>query len=263
MDDINSYSFAATKPQDIIEDLKKKITDDYPSIDDIDYSIKYVSEALSDYASPAMYFMPQLDNPDINSIYINQTDTTDSDIYPTLAHEGYPGHLYQTQYFLKTNPCLLRSLIKPGGYVEGWASYVEVHSYEYGNGSYELNTIAKCNYALILCLHAMGDIGVNYYGWDEARLSSFLSNWGFSDVDTAHSMYTSLIANPGNYCKYVLGFIGFEELKKQVQNDLGSNFSLTEFHRYILEMGPVQFDILFSNLKEWEKNLVVVSSRAA
>ncbi len=263
MDDINSYSFAATKPQDIIEDLKKKITDDYPSIDDIDYSIKYVSEALSDYASPAMYFMPQLDNPDINSIYINQTDTTDSDIYPTLAHEGYPGHLYQTQYFLKTNPCLLRSLIKPGGYVEGWASYVEVHSYEYGNGSYELNTIAKCNYALILCLHAMGDIGVNYYGWDEARLSSFLSNWGFSDVDTAHSMYTSLIANPGNYCKYVLGFIGFEELKKQVQNDLGSNFSLKEFHRYILEMGPVQFDILFSNLKEWEKNLVVVSSRAA
>ncbi len=263
IDDFDLYSFNTTNPQDIIEELKDKITDDYPSLENVDYSIKYVSEALCDYASPAMYFMPQLDNPDINSIYINQSDTTDSDIYPTLAHEGYPGHLYQTQYFLRTNPCLLRSLIKPGGYVEGWASYVEVHSYEYGSGSYELNTLAKCNYALILCLHAMGDIGVNYYGWDEARLSSFLSNWGFSGVDTAHSMYTALIANPGNYCKYVLGFIGFEELKKQAQNDLGNNFSLKEFHRYILEMGPVQFDILFSNLKEWENGLVIISSRAA
>ena len=55
----------------------------------------------------------------------------------------------------------------------------------------------------------------------------------------------------------------FEELKKQAQNDLGSNFSLKEFHRYILEMGPVQFDILFSYLKQWENSLVVVSSRAA
>lgn len=262
-DAFSSYSFGTSNPQDIIEELKQKMSDDYPALDDIDYSIKYVSEALCDYASPAMYFMPQLDNPDINSIYINKTGTTDSYIYPTLAHEGYPGHMYQTQYFLKTNPCLIRSLIKPGGYVEGWASYIEVHSYEYGKESPELNTLAKCNYALILCLHAMGDIGVNYYGWDEARLSSFLSNWGYSDVDTAHSIYTALIANPGNYCKYVLGFIGFEELKKQAQNDLGSNFSLKEFHRYILEMGPVQFDILFSYLKQWENSLVVVSSRAA
>lgn len=263
IDKFSSYKFSLTAPADIIEDLKKRITDDYPLLDDVDYNIKYVSDALTDYASPAMYFMPQIDNPDINSIYINSAGTDNSDLYPTLAHEGYPGHLYQTQYFLKCNPCSLRSIIKPGGYVEGWASYVEVHSYEYNDNSYELNTLAQCNYATILCLHACGDIGVNYYGWDEARLSSFLSNWGFDSPDTAHSMYTALIANPGNYCKYVLGFIGFEELKKQAIKDLGDDFSLKEFHRYILETGPVQFDILFSNLKEWENSLVVVSSRAA
>ena len=82
-------------------------------------------------------------------------------------------------------------------------------------------------------------------------------------MDTAYSIYTALIANPGNYCIYVLGFIGFEELKKQSQNDLGSNFSLKEFHRYILQMGHVPFDILFSYFKQWENSLVVVSSRAA
>ena len=264
IDSLSRYSFNMTEPESIIEDLKKRITDDYPELDEAGYSIKYVSDSLRDYASPAMYFMPQIDNPDINSIYINNSGTDSSDIYPVLSHESYPGHMYQTQYFLKTNPSLIRSYIKPGGYMEGWASYVEVHSYEYNNNNNDnLNTLAKCNYALTLCLHAIGDIGVNYYGWDEARLSSYLSNWGFNSPDTAHWMYTALIANPGNYCKYVLGFIGFEELKKQAQKDLGSDFSLKEFHRYILETGPVQFDILFSNLKEWEESLVVVSSRAA
>lgn len=264
IDSLSRYSFNMTEPESIIEDLKKRITDDYPELDEAGYSIKYVSDSLRDYASPAMYFMPQIDNPDINSIYINNSGTDSSDIYPVLSHESYPGHMYQTQYFLKTNPSLIRSYIKPGGYMEGWASYVEIHSYEYNNNNNDdLNTLAKCNYALTLCLHAIGDIGVNYYGWDEARLSSYLSNWGFNSPDTAHWMYTALIANPGNYCKYVLGFIGFEELKKQAQKDLGSDFSLKEFHRYILETGPVQFDILFSNLKEWEESLVVVSSRAA
>lgn len=264
IDSLSRYSFNMTEPESIIEDLKKHITDDYPELDEAGYSIKYVSDSLRDYASPAMYFMPQIDNPDINSIYINNSGTDSSDIYPVLSHESYPGHMYQTQYFLKTNPSLIRSYIKPGGYMEGWASYVEVHSYEYNNNNNDdLNTLAKCNYALTLCLHAIGDIGVNYYGWDEARLSSYLINWGFNSPDTAHWMYTALIANPGNYCKYVLGFIGFEELKKQAQKDLGSDFSLKEFHRYILETGPVQFDILFSNLKEWEESLVVVSSRAA
>lgn len=264
IDSLSRYSFNMTEPESIIEDLKKRITDDYPELDEAGYSIKYVSDSLRDYASPAMYFMPQIDNPDINSIYINNSGTDSSDIYPVLSHESYPGHMYQTQYFLKTNPSLIRSYIKPGGYMEGWASYVEVHSYEYNNNNNDnLNTLAKCNYALTLCLHAIGDIGVNYYGWDESRLSSYLSNWGFNSPDTAHWMYTALIANPGNYCKYVLGFIGFEELKKQAQKDLGSDFSLKEFHRYILETGPVQFDILFSNLKEWEESLVVVSSRAA
>ena len=56
--------------------------------------------------------------------------------------------------------------------------------------------------------------------------------------------------------------LGFEELKKQAQKDLGDNFSLKEFHRYILETGPVRIDILFDYLKNWE-NRLVVSSRAA
>ena len=157
-----TFSFGIDKPDQIIEDLKKKITDDYPALSDVNYNINYVSEALNDYASPAMYFMPQIDNLDINSIYINSTGTDSSDLYPTLAHEGYPGHLYQTQYFASTRPSLIRNVIKPGGYIEGWASYVEVHSYEYAGDNTLLNSLVQCNYALIPCLSAKGDIGLKH-----------------------------------------------------------------------------------------------------
>ncbi|MFQ9895555.1 MAG: DUF885 family protein [Lachnospira sp.] len=75
-----------------------------PQGPDVSYDIKYITEALQDSVSPAMYFLPQLDNLNINSIYINPKGTRCSQLYPTLAHEGYPGHLYQTTYFADSDP---------------------------------------------------------------------------------------------------------------------------------------------------------------
>ena len=53
----------------------------------------------------------------------------DMTLFTTLAHEGYPGHLYQTIYYESTHPDPIRSLLDFGGYVEGWATYAEMGSY--------------------------------------------------------------------------------------------------------------------------------------
>lgn len=254
MDQFESFSFNMEDPKAMIEDLKTRITDDFPALNEVDYDIKYISKSLEDYASPAMYFIPQLDNLNVNSIYINSAGTSDNELYPTLAHEGYPGHLYQTQYFAAGNPDRIRYILEPGGYVEGWASYVEVLAYNYAQtGNESLNRLMGLNYATILCIYAKGDIGVNYYGWTEEELLSFISQWGFNDESVAHEMYYAFISDPANYCKYVLGMLGFEELKSHAENALGSSFVLKDFHQYVLDMGPIQFDILFSNLPAWEE----------
>lgn len=83
----------------ILTDLKSKIKNDFPDAPDVNYSIEYISDSLKDYASPAMYFTPQLDNLSVNSIYINPTESDSNTLYATLAHEGYPGHMYQMTYF--------------------------------------------------------------------------------------------------------------------------------------------------------------------
>ena len=254
LDKFDTFSFNMTDPVGILTDLKKRITDDFPEIPDVNYNIKYVSKALEDYTSPAMYFIPQLDNLDVNSIYINSSGTSASELYPTLAHEGYPGHMYQTQYFAATNPDWIRYILAPGGYVEGWASYVEVLSYNYAQtGNDALNKMYAANYATVLCLYAKGDIGVNYYGWSEDDVYRFISQYGFDDKSVAHEMYYAFVSDPGNYCKYVLGMLGFEQLKTKAQSELSDKFNLKNFHQYILDMGPVQFDILFNNLDAWIK----------
>ena len=247
---MSTFSFGMSDPVAMIEDLKSKISVDFPEIKETSYNVSYVTKSLEDYASPAMYFIPQLDNADVNSIYINNAGR--EEIYPTIAHEGYPGHLYQTQYFINSNPYWIRYVLAPRGYMEGWASYVEVLSYSFANtGNESLNKIMGLNYETTLIVYALGDIGVNYLGWDYNKMREYVGQYfNFSEA-SYKNMYNAFIANPGNYTQYAFGMIGIFELREKAKDELGSKFNLKEFHRYILDMGPIQFDILFDNLEPW------------
>lgn len=249
-----SFSFGISNPADIISDLKNKIKEDFPDAPDVDCTINYISDSLKDYASPAMYFTPQLDNISVNSIYINPSESDSNTLYATMAHEGYPGHMYQMTYFTASNPNPIRFILQPNGFVEGWATYCELHSYSYANtGNNKLNSLAAANYATILCLYAKMDIGINYYGWDESNTASFLSDYGF-DSTVAKTIFNSIVSEPANYCKYVLGYIGFSELKETAQSRLGDKFNLKEFHKFIMDLGPVTFDTLNERLDQWIAN---------
>ena len=99
-------------------------------------TIKSVDPSLEAYCSPAFYLTTPMDDTDTNVIYINQKNSPEGlELYTTLAHEGYPGHLYQTVYNNKSftaseeNP--VRQLLWYGGYLEGWALYVEFQAYNY------------------------------------------------------------------------------------------------------------------------------------
>ena len=85
------------------------------------------------------------------------------------------------------------------------------------------------------------------------KILRIISQYGFDDKSVAHEMYYAFVSDPGNYCKYVLGMLGFEQLKTKAQSELSDKFNLKNFHQYILDMGPVQFDILFNNLDAWIK----------
>ena len=113
-------SFPITNPEEILKDLKDDLIKDFPEAVPVNCEIKYVPESLADYLSPAMYLVPPIDSYFNNNIYINGKDEeTLSMIYTTVAHEGYPGHLYQCVYFRDQNPAPIRNIMNFVGYDEG------------------------------------------------------------------------------------------------------------------------------------------------
>lgn len=236
---------ADTDPASILTELKAKLKKSFPTPPSVDTKIKYVQKSMQDYLSPAFYMVPAIDSTTENVIYINQGHLLDDlSLYTTLAHEGYPGHLYQTVYYQSKNPDPIRSLLNCAGYTEGWATYSEMMSYYYAPLSKEQATLLQKNTSVILGMYALADMGIHYEGWKLTDAVSFFHQYGITDAKTIENIYDLIIADPANYLKYYIGYVEFLELKKDAMKAWGNAFTQKKFHKAVLDAGPVPFAIL-------------------
>ena len=239
------FALQDNTPEDYLEDLKKKIRRVFPKVPEVKTEIKFVPREMESYLSPAFYLIPCIDNTEENVIYINRLhDMEKLHLYTTLAHEGYPGHLYQTTYFASTKPNPIRSLLHFGGYVEGWATYAEMCSYYLAPLEKKLAVLAQKNNSLLLGLYARTDIGIHYDGWSLQDTVKFFSKYGIKDKKVIGEIYELIVSTPANYLKYYIGYVEFLELKKEVADKKGKNFSQKEFHKAVLELGPAPFSVV-------------------
>ena len=232
-------------PETILQTLQSKISNAFPSSAEVDVKVKYVPSALEEYLSPAFYLIPAIDNFNENTIYINQGHSlTDINLFTTLAHEGYPGHLYQTTFFANTDPDPVRNLISCSGYVEGWATYAEMCSYYLAPLSKPHATLLQKNNSIILGLYATADIGIHYDGWSLNDTINYFAAYGIEDASIIAEIYNYILGDPANYLKYYVGYLEILELKKEYMNQKETNFSQKEFHKELLELGPAPFEII-------------------
>ena len=250
----NSTSTTITEPTNILKDLKDKINNPDSSfyeickLDSIKYDLKYVEPSLQNYLSPAFYLSPPIDMPEKNTIYVNKSDKfKNQDLYTTLAHEGFPGHLYQNHVFSTTNPSAIRYILSFGGYTEGWATYAEFLSYSYEVADPSLAKALSCSASFSLGLYSLVDIGVNYEGWTPEDTGAFLKHYGFSQPDIQTEIYNSVTESPANYLQYYVGYIEKNELKNLYMEKHSEKNALRNFHEFILKFGPAPFDVI----KKW------------
>lgn len=244
--------YPSADPLETVDLLREQIAGDFAALpEDIHCKVKYVDESLEDSLSPAFYLTAPIDDYRENVIYINQSDDYDlSEAFTTIAHESYPGHLYQNAFFQSTAPAPIRSVISIGGYVEGWGTYAELYSYELAGLDKEVAQLLAQNTLATLCLYAKADIGVNYLGWSQKKLINYLEDFGFS-ASQGVAVYDSMVAEPVSYLQYTLGYLEIQELRQAAKTKLGSNFSLKEFHEFLLSVGPVPFVIVEDRLNQW------------
>lgn len=240
------------QPTKALQILQKKSEKDFPALPEtVSPDIRYVHKSMEAYSSPAFYLTPPLDTGSPNVIYINpSSQTSNLELFTTLSHEGFPGHLYQTVYFGSCDPDDIRYLITSSGYVEGWATYVESYGYQYAAdylddpAASDLTALAWMNRSINLCIYSLMDIGIHYHGWTPDAAASFLKNFGITDTSAVQEIYQYIVETPGNYLKYYLGYLNFLDLRQKWQDTLGEHFDLKKFHQKILETGPVSFPVL-------------------
>lgn len=266
---MNDSLFPYQDAGSMLRDLQDRMQEDFPAFPpestaadaQFTLAVKQVNGSLAPYCAPAFYLTPPLDNLHSNTIYINPLSTSGGlELYTTLAHEGYPGHLYQTVYSglfqRQQNTSPIRQILWHGGYQEGWALYVELLSYDYAAAlarekgledtafAYELE---KYNRSMQLCLYSILDLSIHYDGAPYEQIHRVLQNFGITDPDTTRTVYDYIAEEPAVYLKYYLGYLEVLSLKEKAQALWGEDYSDLRFHRFFLECGSSDF----ATLEEW------------
>ena len=254
---------ALSAPKEIMNTLKNDSLVEFPEIKNISFQLKNVPDALSGTSACAFYLVPPIDSTKDNIIYINKSRVDSNELFSTLAHEGYPGHLYQTNYFLTTNPSPLRTFLHCAGYDEGWGTYAQLYSYnfiEFKNvdeqTTKQLRQLYRDNDLLSLSLSSLCDLYVNYKNYDENALANYLQTYGIGK-DSAQNLYRYVIENPTTYLSYSIGCYELDQLKQTMADSLGKAFKISDFHEAVLNVGSCNFSIL---RQEIEKETEILSN---
>lgn len=229
--------------------LSEQILADFPVPPDVSYRLVNVPSVLESSISPALYLIPPIDSYTDNVIYLNPSKCDAESLFSTLAHEGYPGHLYQNVFFAVQNAHPLRSLLHFPGYDEGYATYAELYSYRYADCTDRVRRYLVAEQVAGLCLYSLTDFMIHSDGASLDTVTEFLADFGLS-AETAEKIYCSECAEPGSYLPYAVGYLEIMQLKKQYFENTKLSATEKDFHTYLLSVGPSPFYLLSEDLQK-------------
>ena len=252
-------AFPLTEPEEMLSDLQIRMKNGFPVSSPVPtVTVKDVVPSLEPYSAPAFYLTTPLGDSDNNVIYINHRNSPQGlELYTTLAHEGFPGHLYQTVYNNRTfsdrnrNPA--RKLLWYGGYLEGWALYVEFLSYDYAANLLEqagqpdaaqMARLEKHTRSLQLCMYTLLDLLIHGEGAGCDQVTEVLGKFGIDSPGACEAIYTYIAEEPCNYPKYYIGYLEILQLQDTARDHWGDAYSDLRFHTFYLEQGTSDFSSL-------------------
>lgn len=234
----------ATTPQDVLKELQEAIKADFPKIRDMEYEMEIVPESMqSIFTAAAAYLNSPVDSNTVKERMLLNSEFSQSS-FLTIAHEGFPGHMYQKQFYKDLNTPIIRQLMDFDGYVEGYANYVENYSAKYSEEKElaELYVIAnQITYAKIL----LTDLEMHYDGKSENKVLLDLQLAFSTDKEGALGIYHQLLHTPALFSKYYGAGFRLYDLRQEVK-DRSKKYTDKEFHSWLLEVGPAPYDIVES-----------------
>lgn len=229
--------------EDVLSYLEGHL-DAFPALDKVYYNVQYLDPSVANDSIVAYYLSPPVDDMRDNVIKINGDNVSDViDLYTTLAHEGFPGHLYQTNYYIQQQPSLLRTQLTMMGYQEGWGMFAEGQALHVSGLSEYASEYQKINIELNYVLSAAVDLGVNGLGWSTKDVSKYLDTLDLNS-SIAKDLYDFATLQPGTILPYGVGVAMFELLENKAKNALGNDFDQKAFNEVLLNDGNRPFEVV-------------------
>ncbi len=246
--------FSTGTAEETLEYLKEHMSE-YPAGPDVSYVCSYLDESVANDSVLAYYLVPTIDDYKNNVVRINgELVGEDAEqLYGTLAHEGYPGHLYQTTWYYATNPHPIRTVASMIGYSEGWAMYAECDEFLNATVSYEIGQYAFFDTALGYLINAYADLGVNGLGWDVSALQEKMDTMGLNGESIAQTLYDYVVEKPGMILPYGIGMMKMQSLRAKTYTALGDKFNETTLDSVLLTYGPRPFETVEKDIDDFIK----------
>ena len=241
--------------EETVEYLIEHYKEYFPLTDELIYSIQSLDPDTAPDTAIAYYWQAPVDNENQNIIRTNPNNMNGGyETYGTLAHEGVPGHMYQTVYLRRNNPNYLRNLMSFISYTEGWAVYATY--YAMAMAGLEDDYVASAifyddNYYFFV--YSLIDLMANYYGYSNERILNIISRDSIFSFDSYQidNIVDLVRSMPGVYLYYGYGCSKLMELRDNISKKLGDGFDIVEFNKAILDAGDMPLNILEEYLYDY------------
>lgn len=247
-----NYQEAPT-PEAGLDYLKTKITEFFPSIDNLNYQVYIVPESSRDGFAPAAYLTGKIDMAENESESILINPDSHGNLMSTLVHEGYPGHMYQNSYLRSLDYPTIMYLTDCIGYTEGWAIYTESYTADFVEDETEkaLTLIAQAETDYTNFLLAYTDVQINQNGWTYEQFYNYLCDEIGGDVGDVKEIYDIICQTPGYYLYYVYCGYLMDNYHDEAVETLGDQFDPISYHKAILDSGNVGLDVVKENVNAY------------
>ncbi len=260
--DYENYKPDFKTPNEILDFLSQKVETSFPAPVTTKYNIKNMSKTSENDMTAAYYVKSRIDDISINNIKVNDSSVGSNvtELYSTLAHEGFPGHMYQfTAMFADKDIPNIRKVLDFIGATEGWAQYASDCALQYLDTTDAVKNMISMNTLINYALVARVDLGVNYEGWTIDDTYDYLKSYiqvddDFENEDNAASqLYNIAVGNPAEYLPYAVGYIKMLDMRDTAEKKLKNKFDEKEYHEFIINLGVAPFSVYESALNKWIK----------
>ena len=205
-------------------------------------SIEY-NPGTADGTRPGIFYIPIVDATKFN---------TTSGMESTFLHEAIPGHHYQISLQMENKSLpAFRRYSWYGAYGEGWALYCESLGKELGLYTDPYQYMGALSDDVHRAIRLVVDVAMHTKGMTrEEAIKYSLENEPYSE-DAVIAEIERYMAIPGQALSYKIGALKIKELRNKYQQELGSKFSISDFHDEYLKDGCMPLEIVEKKMDRW------------